>query len=530
MTSLILILLSMSVSAGWAVLAVLLLRLLLRKSPKWITCLLWAIPALRLMIPVFLKSPFSLIPDSAAIPVDVIQPDTPAVSGSLAELPDAAIHAFQPTTAETASPDHILQIVMIVWAVGLGIMLLYSCISWLRLHISVRTSLRHKGRIYLCDDIKSPFGVLRPRIYIPSGIEETTLQYVIAHETAHLKRLDHLWKPFGYLLLSIYWFHPLFWVAYILLCRDIEQACDEQVLRSIDDSEKICYANALIDCSTHRRMILTCPVAFGEVGVKARIKAVLNYKKPTFWLVLLAMASCAVAGVCFLTDPADPPPCTHRYRGEITLAATCTQTGHETFTCHLCGHSYINTLAQCAHSYGAPTVVQESDCTNHGEEAAVCLDCGFVVTAPLPLAADAHDLHTVTVKEPACGIPGQTKTACTRCSFVEYNDIAALEHSYELTERVEPNCSHSGKEIHTCKLCGDQTKTRLPRNGKHSWRIYDQYVKTCNHCHCIINTYRGNGADILEDLYRPRFASSQPEFPIIWDVAGNRDPLFPGKP
>ena len=509
MNTLFLTLLNMSIAAGWAILAVLLLRPCLRKAPKWITCLLWVIPALRLLIPGFLESSFSLIPSPEVIPADIVQTETPIIYSGISEI-NSAINPV--LTQQADSLDHLLQISSILWAAGLGIMLLYSLVSWLRLHILVRASIKHKDGFYLCDEVRSPFilGVITPKIYVPSGLDTETLKHVLAHEQSHKKRLDHLWKPLGYLLLSIYWFNPLLWLAYILLCRDIERACDEQVLHSIDEADRLRYAKALVDCSTHRRMILTCPVAFGEISVKSRIKAVLSYKKPAAWVVLVAFIAGAVTSLCFLTNPR---PCHHRYQSQITLAATCTQKGNETFTCMDCGHTYMAMVSPCQHNYSG-TVLTLSDCANHGQEELTCTDCGFVTTCSLPLDADAHDLQEKVVKKPACGTPGVGNTVCSRCDHLVSYELPALEHQYEVTEQVEPNCTYSGYEIHTCKLCGHQTKQRLHRNDQHSWRIVDQYIKTCNYCHCIINNYRGNGADILEQYNNPTFPG-QPTFPTI---------------
>ena len=186
-------------------------------------------------------------------------------------------------------------------------MLLYALISYLRLRRRVIVSINERDNIWLCDQIDSPFilGMFRPRIYMPSGMAEEQAAYVIAHEQAHLQRHDHWWKPFGFLLLAVYWFNPLIWVAYILLSRDIELACDEKVIQSMETPDKQAYSEALLVCSVNRRMIAACPLAFGEVGVKARVKSVLNYKKPAFWVVVGSVVICAVVAVCFLTDPAE---------------------------------------------------------------------------------------------------------------------------------------------------------------------------------------------------------------------------------
>lgn len=192
-----------------------------------------------------------------------------------------------------------------MWIVGMVAMLLYSFISCLSIRKKVREATLMKEQIWLCDHISSPFifGIVRPRIYLPSDMCDADMEYVIAHEKAHLKRYDHLWKPLGFLLLIVYWFHPLLWAAYVLLCRDIEFACDEKVIKEMGSGIKKSYAEALINCSVPRKMIAVCPLAFGEVGVKERIKKVLNYKKPAFWTVIIAVVACVALAVGFLTNP-----------------------------------------------------------------------------------------------------------------------------------------------------------------------------------------------------------------------------------
>jgi len=192
-----------------------------------------------------------------------------------------------------------------VWLIGLGAMLLYALVSYLRLHRRVSVSLPVQDHIYLCDAISSPFilGVVKPHIYLPSGLDEVQRQNVLAHEQAHLARRDHWWKPLGFALLAVYWFNPVLWLAYTLLCRDIELACDERVIRTMDESAVKTYSTVLLACSMPRKAVITCPLAFGEVGVKERVRNALHYKKPAFWVVAASVAVCVVVAVCFLTNP-----------------------------------------------------------------------------------------------------------------------------------------------------------------------------------------------------------------------------------
>ena len=333
---------NIAITASWLVLAVFFLRLALKKAPKWATCLLWGIVALRLILPFSLESALSLIPSTEPIleqsvvteapsaqPIlpDENQSSTPSVnekpgsSGNPVVTPPSS-GSLAPTPQASADPMQIvLFVASIVWLCGVLAMLGYGAYSYLRLHRKLRASIRQERKVYLCDNIETPFilGVFRPRIYLPSGISESEIPYVIAHEEAHLKRKDHLWKPLGFLLLSVYWFNPLFWVAYILLCRDIENACDEKVIKNSDNAYRVGYSEALLSCSVHRRSVMACPVAFGEVGVKSRIRAVLHYKKPAFWVILVAIVAIIVTCVCFLTDPVSD-------KDETTTAPSTTET------------------------------------------------------------------------------------------------------------------------------------------------------------------------------------------------------------
>lgn len=299
-----------SISASWLILAIIVIRLVFKKMPKAWTCVLWGLVAIRLICPFSIESPLSLIPSAEVIPEEVLymeggQRHDPVEFNGI-EAPTVQ-EAVGEAVGETVSQVQIFDVYgSLVWLAGIAAMLLYALISYLRLRHRVMVSINERDNIWLCDQIDSPFilGMFRPRIYMPSGMAEEQAAYVIAHEQAHLQRHDHWWKPFGFLLLAVYWFNPLIWVAYILLARDIELACDEKVIQSMETPDKQAYSEALLVCSVNRRMIAACPLAFGEVGVKARVKSVLNYKKPAFWVVVGSVVICAVVAVCFLTDPA----------------------------------------------------------------------------------------------------------------------------------------------------------------------------------------------------------------------------------
>ncbi len=316
MSAVFLKLLNMSITASWLILAVLAARLLLKKAPRWIVCLLWGLAALRLLIPFSLQSVFSVVPSAETVPVDIAVSPQPAIHTGFTIVN----HTVNPILTETFAPDPtasvnplqtVVFVASVVWAVGASIMLLYALISFLRLRKTVAARVPIAERVFACDEVKTPFilGVIRPKIYVPSAMGGETLDCVLRHEEAHLKRRDHWWKPLGFLLLSLYWFNPLCWVAYILLCRDIETACDEKVIRDMDRESVAAYSQALLDCGFQRKTITACPLAFGEVGVKQRVKGILNYKKPAFWIILIAIVVCVVIAVCLLTDPrSDEPP------------------------------------------------------------------------------------------------------------------------------------------------------------------------------------------------------------------------------
>ena len=310
MSSIFLKLLNMSITASWLILAVILARLLLKKAPKWIPCVLWGLVAVRLICPFSLKSVFSLIPSSETVPSNIALQNEPHINSGITIINEAVnpviTESFAPALDTSVNPlQVIIPIFAAVWVVGIVVMLAYALVSYRKLKKTVSVCVPIKEGILSCDEVKAPFilGVLRPVIYVPSSMQGETLDYVLRHETAHLQRHDHWWKPLGFLLLSVYWFNPLCWIAYILLCRDVEMACDEKVIRDMDKGDMAAYSQALLDCSFPRKRIAACPLAFGEVGVKERVKGVLNYKKPAFWIILIAVIACVVLAVCLMTDP-----------------------------------------------------------------------------------------------------------------------------------------------------------------------------------------------------------------------------------
>lgn len=331
MGELFLMLLNRSITAGWLIMAVLCVRLLFRKMPRWVTCLLWGVVAVRLIVPFSIESVFSLQPSaqpiqSGALVGGEVLDYVPSVDSNLSVIENTVNPVLAETFAyqesDSAAPLQVLsEIAGFVWLFGMAGLLLFAVAGMIRLRFLVKESVYCKDRVYICDAVKSPFilGIIRPRIYLSSSLSGDETGYILAHEMAHLKRKDHFWKPFGYLLLSVYWFNPLCWVAYRMLCRDIELACDEKVIRDMSFADKKEYSRVLLSCATQRSLVLACPLAFGEVGVKERVKTVLYYKKPAFWITIAAIAACAVVAVCFLTNPPK------EYQIRITIPAGSTR-------------------------------------------------------------------------------------------------------------------------------------------------------------------------------------------------------------
>ena len=338
MSGIFLKLLNLSISASWLVLVVLALRLVLKRAPKWVNVLLWGMVALRLMLPFSIESALSLIPSAETVSPEVVQFDPAPTITSGVEFIDNAVNpslseSFAAAPLASVNPLYVwTDLAGWVWLIGLAAMLAYALVSYLRLRRRVSASIPLRENIYVCDEVPSPFilGIVRPRIYLPSALDEAQRGSVLSHERAHLARHDHWWKPLGFALLAVYWFNPLLWLAYTLLCRDIELACDERVLRGMDAGQVKDYSSALLACSVPRRMLAACPLAFGEVGVGARVKNALRYKKPAFWVVAVSVVVCAVVAVCFLTDPrtdTDAAGLVGFHREQVTYADVTDESG-----------------------------------------------------------------------------------------------------------------------------------------------------------------------------------------------------------
>ena len=310
MNELFLKIINMSISASWLVLAVLILRFVLKKAPKWINVLLWGIVAIRLICPFSFESTLSLIPSAETIPLNIGMDTTPTINSGISAINNAVNPIISHSNTPMAGASvNLLQITIgiyeYIWIFGMIALALYTAISYWRLRRKVDTAVRYKDNIFQSENVSFPFvlGIIKPRIYLPFKMNGQYLEYVVAHEQAHICRKDHWWKPLGFLLLMIHWFNPLMWLAYVLLCRDIELACDEKVIKELGNEQRGDYTQALVACSVNRRMIAACPLAFGEVSVKERVKSVMNYKKPAFWVIIISVIVCVGVAVCFLTNP-----------------------------------------------------------------------------------------------------------------------------------------------------------------------------------------------------------------------------------
>ena len=329
MSALFLKLINMSISASWVILALLILRLALKKSPKWVPVLLWGIVAIRLICPFTMESAVSLIPDSVGSgelvsewvddyigDIDIYHPDSirydAAIGAGREPISDGEGGYYVVTKHDQLGEpatvvNTVIPVLSIAWVMGMSLMALYAAISYWSLCRKLNTAVLYRDNIYQSEHISTPFvlGIRKPKIYLPFHMNSQNLEYVIAHEQAHICRKDHWWKPIGFLLLSVHWFNPFVWLAYILLCRDIELACDEKVIKELGIEGRADYSAVLLSCSTKHHAISACPLAFGEVGVKERVKSIMNYRKPTFWIIMIAVVACACVAVCFLTNPLD---------------------------------------------------------------------------------------------------------------------------------------------------------------------------------------------------------------------------------
>lgn len=301
---------NMSISASWIVLAVILLRILLKKAPKWITVLLWGIVAVRLVCPFSFESVMSLVPSAETISPSVLIYEAEVNTGF--EAVDNVVNPVISKAVTTIGPEKTVNTFKLfilifsrIWLIGTTILFVYTFISCLRIRKKVCTAILLRDNVYQSETVVSPFvlGIMNPKIYLPFNMSKQDEELVIAHEEAHIKRKDHLWKPLEFMILTLHWFNPLMWLGYVLLCRDIEIACDEKAVKELSNEKRADYSQALLTCSVNRRRIAACPLAFGEVGIKERVKGVLSYEKPALWIIIVAIIVCITTAVCLLTNP-----------------------------------------------------------------------------------------------------------------------------------------------------------------------------------------------------------------------------------
>ena len=429
--------LNQSISASWLILAVIVIRVCMKKTPKSLRYVLWALVAVRLLCPISIESVWSLVPeiemftkedtvdgyfdsivlkDNENLDVSVQQelfnqideydqhievPNQNQPDRVVEILPEETVDITDRSTNKgSLSIQEILPIASWIWGIGMVGICFSSAVSAIRLKRKVGASLQIEKQVWMCDDIQSPFilGMISPRIYVPSFVTEEQLSCILAHENEHLKYRDHWWKPFGFMILTLHWFNPLVWVSYILLCRDIELACDERVIQHMNEEEKKLYSKSLLLCNNPRHLISACPVAFGEIGVKARIKSILDYKKPSTWVVGIGVFVCIFIAVCFMTNPKNAD-------GEGLVDTESTEDTMEKLPIDL-------------------SVITAEEITEEEALQATNDELGEVFTSML----DGQSGYVLRCTSPACGLMNKVlcKTSDGGTSFEKYMDISDM--------------------------------------------------------------------------------------------------------
>lgn len=493
-------LLNVSITATYVAAAVLILRIFIKKIPKWAMCVLWSLVGLRILLPFTPESPLSLLPSAKTLPDGILTSKAPAIDSGLPVV-DRVINPVISKTAEGAGVGGFMKVASVIWAVGAAAMLIYSVVVYVRLRLRVRESVPAGDGVYICDRIEAPFlfGFIKPKIYIPSGLSEEDASYVIAHEESHMKRFDHVWKPAGFFLLSLHWFNPALWVAYILLCRDIEYACDEKVIAQVGAEHKKAYSTALVNCSVPRRMISACPVAFGETGVKERVVNVLHYKKPAFWIIAVSVVATVVISVCFLTNPVKaggapeepsaearvlPDRGEHNYIVEIIHAPGCKSGGSARYTCRDCGESFVSLLGAAGHSYTSE-VTTRGDCVTAEITTYTCERCGDSYEIKGEAPRGEHEYESAVTVEPNCSTREVTTYTCVHCgdSYDVEGDFAPDMHNYVFSEVArEATCLNGGLERYRCSDCGAEYVNVIPKADHEFTPVSDENCYTCAIC------------------------------------------------
>lgn len=304
--------LNASIAASWLIIAIMALRFLLKRAPKWTHVALWGLVAVRLLVPFSIESAFSIIPSAEIIPQEILRYEgTQRQEAAHLDVVSNPLYSNGLTIELEQTIDRVqvhMVYMTLIWFAGIAVLFLYTGITYWQLRRRVDITVWYRDNILQCENISSPFvlGIINPKIYLPLGLDEQDVEHIIAHEQAHIRRKDHWWKLLGFLLLIFHWFNPLMWLAFALLCRDIELACDEKVIKALNNERRADYAQVLVACSVSHRATAACPLAFGEVGVKERVKNIINYKKPTFWIILLTLIAFVAVVICFMTNPMEP--------------------------------------------------------------------------------------------------------------------------------------------------------------------------------------------------------------------------------
>ena len=469
--------LRISFSASIMILAVLLVRPLLRKAPRNITCLLWLLVALRLLIPFELESPISLQPRPVTEPVNITElvplPVTPTPELTHEAQPDSVPQVQQPVI--DAQPDTSLNIepetvITILWASGSLGLLIYAAISLAVLHHRVRDAVHCPDGAWESDRIADAFllGYWKPRIYLPSVLPHRDRELIVAHERSHQSRGDQWWKLLGLVCLSVHWFNPLVWLGFWLMCRALEAACDEKLIQNLNLEQRKDYSMALLNSGKRMSGFLSYPVSFGEVNLKHRIKNVLSYRKPGLWVTLGAITLAAVIAVCFMTDPKE---CIHEFDSEVTAEATCMETGIRTDICKLCEYSTSTSIPATGHCYDDGVVTLKASCTTEGTLTYHCSTCDHTRTESLPMAAHVFDAGVET-QAATCSEKGVLTYTCKTCGKTETGTIDILAHSFgEKTVTKAPTCVSDGEISVSCTVCGHhELVEKTPKTNDHDYQ------------------------------------------------------------
>lgn len=474
--------LRISFSASVMIAAVLLVRPLLRKAPRNITCLLWLLVALRLLIPFELKSPVSLQPrpitESASIIELAPQPtfSTPNLTPEIQPELQNPVTEPQPDTTLKLEPETVITILWVTGSLGL---LIYAAVSLTMLRHRVRDAVQCPDGVWESDRIADAFllGYWKPRIYLPAILPHQDRELIVAHERSHQSRGDQWWKLLGLVCLSVHWFNPLVWLSFWLMCRDIETACDEKVVQNLNLEQRKDYSLALLNSGKRMSGFLSYPVAFGEVNLKHRIKNVLSYRKPGLWVTLGAITLASVIAVCFMTGPEE---CVHEFDSTVTTEATCLEAGVRTDICKLCDYSNSVPVAATGHHYDDGIVTLAASCTAEGVLTYRCSHCSHTRTEPIPLAAHFFDTGVET-RPATCSEQGVLTCTCKTCGTTKTEAIHTIEHTFgEKNITKAPTCVSEGEVSVVCTVCNHQQPVeKIPKSEDHDYESTVIRTPTC---------------------------------------------------